>query len=89
MIFCLFVNESNHLSIDSRAAHFRFGFYKKKIIKSKFFKKNKPNRSQFKPTGFGSVRFFWTKTGLARFFLVWLVFFCFFSDLGSIRFFQF
>ena len=36
MIFCLFVNESNHLSIDSRAAHFRFGFYQKKIIKSKF-----------------------------------------------------
>ena len=28
--FCLFVNESNHLSIDSRAAHFRFGFYQKK-----------------------------------------------------------
>ena len=30
MIFCLFVNESNHLFIDFRADHFRFGFYKKK-----------------------------------------------------------
>ena len=37
--FCLFVNESNHLFIDFRADHFRFGFYQKKIIKSKLKKK--------------------------------------------------
>jgi hypothetical protein len=44
-------------------------FLSKKITKPKL----KKNQNRFKPTGFGSVRFFRTKTGLARFF------FCFFS----------
>jgi hypothetical protein len=48
-------------------------------------KKKKPNRNRFKPTGFGSVRFFWTKTGLARFFFLFFFRFGFssvFSVLG-------
>jgi hypothetical protein len=51
----------------------------KKIIKLNFFKKN---WNQFKSTGFGSVRFFRTKTRLAQFFRFCSVFsvwvrFCF------------
>jgi hypothetical protein len=45
-----------------------------------FFKKN---QNRFKPTGFGSVRFFRTKTGSNWFgsvFSVWLGFFQFGSD---------
>jgi len=55
-----------------------FGFYKKKVPKSIFFLKTKTgsNRSV-------SVRFFMTKTSLARFFLV---FFRFFFGLGLVRF---
>jgi hypothetical protein len=34
-------------------------FLLKKVTKPKF----KKNQNRFKPTGFGSVRFFWTKTG--------------------------
>jgi hypothetical protein len=53
-----------------------FGFYQKKVTKPNFFyKKNpKPNRNPVKPTGFGSVRFFRAKTGLARFSRFWLGF---------------
>jgi hypothetical protein len=68
-------------------------FLSKKIIKLNFFKKN---RNWFKPTGFGSVWFFRTKTGsnrfvsvfsvLARFFWFFLVFWFGFS---SVRFFRF
>jgi len=39
-------------------------FLSKTSNQTEFFKKQ--NRNRFKPTGFGS--FFWTKTGLARFF---------------------
>ena len=72
-----------------RGDYFQFG--------SVFIKNNnqteikKKNQNRFKPTGFGSVRFFRTKTGfarffgLARFFPVWLGFF----SLDSVRFFQF
>ena len=63
----------------------RFGFYQKKITKSKFKKKNIQN--WFKPTGFGSV--FQDKN---RFKPVQLGFFGlarFFSGLGSVRFFRF
>jgi hypothetical protein len=58
-----------------------FGFYQKKITKLIFFfiKKLKSNRNQFKPTGFGSVWFFRTKTGSNRFASV-------FFGLGSVRF---
>jgi hypothetical protein len=61
-----------------RGDYFRFGsvfIYIKKVTKLKFKKKN---RNWFKPTGFGSVRFFRTKTGSNQFdlvFLVWLRFF--------------
>jgi len=76
--------------------HFQFKsiFIKKKSkLKIIFWKKN---RNRFKPTGFGSVRFFRTKpvqTVLARFFPVWLSFSClarFFLvwvRFGSVRFF--
>jgi hypothetical protein len=78
-----------------RGVHFQFGsvFIKKNNQTEIFFlKKLKPNRNRFKPTGFGSVRFFRTKTGSNRFgsfFPVWLGFFGFgsvFSGLGSVRF---
>jgi hypothetical protein len=80
--------------------HFWFGsvFIKKKITKPNFFYK-KPNRNRFKPTGFGSVRLFRTKTGSNRFGsvfsgLAWFFQFGsvfsglarFFSGLGSVRF---
>jgi len=45
-------------------------FLSKKITKPKL----KKNQNRFKPTGFGSVRFFRTKTGLARFFFVFFRF---------------
>jgi hypothetical protein len=53
-----------------------FDFYKKNN-ETEF--KKKPNRNRFKPTYFGSVRFFRIKTGLAWFFPVWIRFgfFCF------------
>jgi hypothetical protein len=57
-------------------------FLYKKNNQIKILKKNK-NRNRFKPTGFGSVLFFRTKTGLNRFGSVflglarfWLGFFC-------------
>ena len=56
----------------TRGDYFRFHlvFIKKKVTKPKFFLKK--NRNRFKPTGFGSIQFFRTKTGLARFFgLAW------------------
>ena len=55
-------------------------FLSKKNNQTKIFflkKKLKPNRNRVKPTGFGSVRFFRTKTGSNRFgsvFRVWLGF---------------
>jgi hypothetical protein len=44
------------------------------VSKLVFFFKSKPNRNRFKRTGSSSVWFgyFKTKTGLARFFPVWL-----------------
>jgi len=56
-------------------------FLSKNSNQTDFFKKN---QNQFKPTGFGSVWFFMTKTGSNRF---CLVFSGFFFSLGSIRFF--
>ena len=56
----------------------------KKITKLKFKKKSKPVQiGQFR---FGLIWFFRTKTGLARFFPVWLDFFLVFFCLGSVRF---
>jgi hypothetical protein len=68
-----------------RSDHFLFGFYKKKVTKLIFFKKN---QYRFKPTGFGSVFLEQNlvQTGLARFFTGLARFF---SGLGSVRFFQF
>jgi hypothetical protein len=68
-----------------------------KIIINQIFlkKKPKPNLNRFKPTGFGSVRFFEQKpiqTGLARFFSLarfWLDFFPVWLGLSSARFFRF
>jgi hypothetical protein len=48
-----------------------FNFYKKIIKLNIFYKKT---RNQFKLTGFGLVRFFKIKTGLAQFFPIWLGF---------------
>jgi hypothetical protein len=59
-------------------------FLSKKITKPKNFKKN---RNRFKPTGFSSVRFFWTKTGSNRFGSVFFWFFLFGFD--SVQFFRF
>jgi hypothetical protein len=59
----------------------------KKSNQTEFFKKKKkpkPNRNQFKPTGFGSVQFFRAKTGLARFFRFWLGFLSGFFRFGSV-----
>ena len=61
-----------------RSNYFQFGsvFIKKKTKLNFFFK----NRNRVKPTSFGSVRFFWAKTGffgLARFFRFGSVFFRF------------
>jgi hypothetical protein len=54
------------LSPMTRGDHFRFGsVFIKKNNQTEF--KKKKNRNQFKLIGFGSVRFFRTKTGLARF----------------------
>ena len=62
-----------------RGDHFRFGsVFIKKINQTEIFLKK--NRNRVKPTGFGSVRFFRAKTGLACF-PVWLGFF---SGLGSV-----
>jgi hypothetical protein len=56
-------------------------FIKKSNQTDIFFEKNpKPNRNRVKPTGFGSVRFFKKKTGLARFSSFGLVF----SGFGSV-----
>jgi len=41
----------------------RFNFYQKNNQTGFFKKKPKPNRNQFKPTGFDSVRLFWKKIG--------------------------
>jgi len=63
--------------VSFRGDHFRFGFYQKKVTKPIFFKTPKANRNRFKPTDFGSVWFFRTKTGSNRFgsvFSVWLGF---------------
>ena len=61
----------------------RFGsvFIKKSNQTEFIFLKKKPksNRNRFKPTGFGSVRFFRAKTGLARFFRFGSVFSGFFQ----------
>jgi hypothetical protein len=71
----------------------RFGsiFIKKSNQTEIFFlKKPKPNRNRFKPTGFGSVRFFREKTGsnwLGSVFSVWLGFGSVFFGLA--RFFRF
>jgi hypothetical protein len=67
-------------------------FLLKIIINQIFFKKKpKPNLNRFKPTGFGSVRFFKQKpvqTGLARFFSLALFFGLarFFSGLARFEF---
>jgi hypothetical protein len=46
-------------------------FLSKKVTKPNFFyKKTETGPNQFKPTGFGSVQFFRTKTGSNRFGLV-------------------
>jgi hypothetical protein len=46
-------------------------FLSKKVTKPNFFyKKTETGPNQFKPTGFGSVRFFRTKTGSNRFGLI-------------------
>ena len=58
-------------------------FINKKITKPNL----KKNRNRFKPTGFGSVRIFRTKTGSNRFGLVFSHFFLF--GFGSVRFFRF
>ena len=70
-------------------------FLSKKVTKPKLFflkkKKPKPNRNQVKPTGFGSVWFGFlrAKTGLARFFRIWLGFFRFWLGFSSLaRFFS-
>ena len=47
-------------------------------------KKLKPNRNRFKPTGFGSIQFFRTKTGLARVFLFGSGFFSVGVRFGSV-----
>jgi len=65
--------------VSFRGDHFRFGsvFIKKKVTKLIFFKTPKANRNRFKPTSFGSVWFFRTKTSSNRFgsvFSVWLGF---------------
>jgi hypothetical protein len=59
---------------EPRGVHSSVRFLSKKVTKPNFFKKN---RNRFKPTGFGSVRFFREKTGSNRFgsvFSVWLGF---------------
>jgi len=80
----------------------RFGsVFIKKSNQTEFFFKKK-NRNRFKPTGFGSVRFFREKTGSNRFgsvfsvwlgfgsvFSVWLGFFPVFFRFGSVQFFRF
>jgi len=55
----------------TRSDHFLFGsvFIKKKVTKLNLKKKQNKNQNQFKPTGFGSVRFFREKTGSNRFWL--------------------
>jgi len=76
--------KSTYILVAGKGNHFRFGlvFIKKKVTKLK--KKILKNQNRFKPTGFGSVWFFRTKTGsnrfgsvfssLARFFWVWVRF---------------
>jgi hypothetical protein len=54
MIFCLFVNESNHLFIDSRTDHFLFGFYQKN---NQIEIKKKTNRTETGSNRPVSVRF--------------------------------
>jgi hypothetical protein len=73
--------------------YFLFGLvFIKKSNQTEIFKKKKQNR--FKSTGFSSVRFFWTKTGLAWFFQfgsvfsVWLGFFSGFFRFGFSSFFS-
>ena len=68
--------------VRTRGDYFRFGSaFIKKSNQTEIFFFEKKNRNQVKPTGFGSVRFFRAKTGLARFFQfcsvfsVWLGFF--------------
>jgi len=77
--------------VTSRDDYFLFGsVFIKKNNQIEFKKKPKPNRNRFTPTGFGLVRFFWTKTGSNRFdsvFSVWLSFCSVFSGLA--RFFLF
>jgi hypothetical protein len=77
----------------SRGWFFLFGLvFIKKTIKLKFKKKMKINWNRFKPIGFGSVQFFWTKpvqTGFARFFRFGSVFSGFLFGFGSVRFFRF
>jgi len=73
--------------VTSRDDYFLFGsVFIKKNNQTEFFKKKpKPNRNRFKPTGFGSVRFFGQKpaqTGLARFFRFGSVFFVRFGFFG-------
>jgi len=57
-----------------RGDHFRFGFYKKKSNQTEtFFLKPKPNWNRFKPTGFGSARFFQFSSVFFQFF-IWVRF---------------
>jgi len=56
MIFCLFVNESNHLSIDFRDDYFRFDFYQKNNQIEIFLKKQtEPKPIQTDRFRFGSI----------------------------------
>ena len=74
--YCFFYYYCFYHLWNYRGDHFLFDsvFIKKKISKSNFFSKKNLNQNQFKPTGFGSIWFFRTKTGSNQFGSVFLVF---------------
>jgi len=61
-------------------------FLSKKITKPKFKKKTETGSNRLDSVRFGFLKQKPVQTGLAHFFPIWLGFFLFFFDLGSVRF---